>query len=83
VKVQADYQMTAKSHVCAAPLLVLHFVLSSIRCNGNPARFIGDSMSEYLPDGSFRYEEISFDFTADSQAELHAHQMNMLVKELQ
>jgi len=40
-------------------------------------------MSEYLPDGSFRYEEISFDFTADSQAELHAHQMNMLVKELQ
>jgi hypothetical protein len=83
VKIQADYQMTAKSHVCAAPLLVFHFVLSSIRCNGNPARFISDSMGEYLPNGSFRFEEILFDFTADSQVELHARQMNMLVNELQ
>ena len=40
-------------------------------------------MGEYLPNGSFRFEEILFDFTADSQVELHARQMNMLVNELQ
>jgi hypothetical protein len=40
-------------------------------------------MSEYLLNGSFSYEEISSDFTVDLQVELHAHQMNMLVKELQ
>jgi hypothetical protein len=83
LKVNADYQMTAKSHILATPLLVLHFILSSIRPNGNPARFMGDSMGEYLPDGCFRYEEVSFDLTTDAQAALHGNQMNRLVKELQ
>src|SRR6267154_40794 len=83
LKVNADYQMTAKSHILATPLLVLHFILSSIRPNGNPARFMGDSMGEYLPDGCFQYEEVSFDLTTDTQVALHGNQMNRLVKELQ
>ena len=75
--------MTAKSHVINTPLLVVHFILSSISPDGSPARFISETMATYLTVDTFRYEEIKFDFTNDGQVDKHDNKMARFVRDVQ
>ena len=80
---KVDYQMTAKSHVLDTSLLGVHFILSLISPNGNPARFICETMAAYLTVNTFRYQEVEFNFIEDRQVDLHAIQMAKFVQDIQ
>jgi hypothetical protein len=80
--VKGEYQMTARSQIVDDPLLLLHFILSTIKPDGNPARFISDLMSLYLPGDSFMYREIIFDMTTDRAMAQHAAKMGNLVQDV-
>jgi hypothetical protein len=77
---KGNYQMTAKSQVVDTPLLILHFVLDSILTKGNPCAFMADTMSGYLTDNTFMYEEIRFDLTTNEQMDQHDHRMANLIR---
>jgi hypothetical protein len=80
--IQGNYQMTAQSNVRDEPLLLLHFILSSINPTANPARLVSEMMTPYLLGNTFKYQEITFDLSTDELIAHHAAKMSQLVKEL-
>ena len=75
--------MTASSQVLADPLLVLHFVLVSISPKGNPARTVSELLSGFLPDQSFAYEEVVFDFSTVALVRKYTDAITGLVRKLE
>lgn len=80
--VQADYQLTATSQVVSESLVLLHFILSNIRPQGNPARTASELLTAFLPDESFMYKEIIFDLTTDKLTARYTTDMTEFVKTL-
>ena len=66
VKIQDEYQLTASSQVVSESLLLLHFMLASIPPGGNPARIASELLTTFIPNESFKYEEIVFDLMTDN-----------------
>ena len=67
----------------AEPLLLLHFILTSINPRGNPARTSAELLAASLPAQSFVYKEVVFDLTTDELAAKYVNKATDLVKILE
>jgi hypothetical protein len=80
--IQGDYQLTTTSQIVAEPLLLLHFILTSINPRGNLARTSTELLAAFLLTESFVYKEVVFDLTTNELTEKYVNEANDLVKTL-
>jgi hypothetical protein len=83
VEIQDEYQLTASSQVVSESLLLLHFILASIPRGGNPARIASELLTAFIPNKSFKYEEIVFDLTTDNLISKYTADMTDFVKNIE
>lgn len=78
LKFQGKYQTTSRSQVLHDPLLVINFVLASIKPTGSPARVMAELLKGVLGD-ALSFHEIRFDFSTDKLVAEHARSMKQFV----
>ena len=81
--VQGDYQLTTQSQVKKDPLLLLHFILTSISPTGNPAILMSEMLKAFLPGETFLYREIEFNISTDSRLAAHDSILKKLLSEIE
>jgi hypothetical protein len=81
--IQGEYQLTASSQVVAEPLLLLHFILSSIDPKGSPARISAELLSGFLPEESFVYKELIFDLSTDELVTKYVNEVSTITRNLE
>ncbi|KAG1750612.1 uncharacterized protein EDB91DRAFT_1078622 [Suillus paluster] len=79
--VNAHIELTSRSEICTAPILILNFVLNGINPSGSPARVMQALLQPYIPAKDLHYHEIIFDFGTDEKFKRHEKLMGKLVNE--
>ncbi|KIM72929.1 hypothetical protein PILCRDRAFT_15697 [Piloderma croceum F 1598] len=80
--IRDEYQLTASSQVVAEPLLLLHFILSSIDPKGSPARISAELLSGFLPEESLVYKELVFDLSTDELIVKYVNEVSTITRNL-
>jgi hypothetical protein len=81
--IRDEYQLTASSQVVAEPLLLLHFILSSIDPKGSPARISAELLSGFLPEESLVYKELVFDLSTDELIAKYVNEVSAITRNLE
>lgn len=80
---QGNYQLTSQSQVKDDPLLLIHFVLTSISTAANPALLMNEMLKGFLGgELVFQYREIKFDLSNDTLLASHEHILQNLLCEV-
>jgi hypothetical protein len=64
LKVTGRFELSTRSHITSASILLLHFRNSSI-ISSTPMTMVRDLLTPYFPHGGFRFEEVEFDLGTD------------------
>lgn len=65
--VNARVELTSRSEICTAPILIINFVLNGIDPSGSPARMMQALLQSYIPTKGLHYHEVLFDFGTDEK----------------
>ncbi|KAG1769684.1 hypothetical protein EV702DRAFT_1202713 [Suillus placidus] len=80
--IHGHIEMASRSQISSNPILVLHFVLTTLDPVGSPAAMMQHKLRPYRPKDSLQFHEIIFDIGTDEKADRHAESMKTLVDRL-
>lgn len=80
--IHGHIETPSRSQISSNPILVLHFVLTSLDPLGSPAAIMQHKLRPYRPKDSLQFHKIIFNIGTDEKAERHAESMEILVGRL-
>ncbi|KAG2739895.1 hypothetical protein P692DRAFT_20851448 [Suillus brevipes Sb2] len=80
--VNAHVELTSRSEICTAPILIINFVLNGVDPSGSPARMMQALLQSYIPTEDLHYHEVFFDFGTNEKFRKHEKSMAKLVNEV-
>ncbi|KAG1765300.1 hypothetical protein EV702DRAFT_1204625 [Suillus placidus] len=75
-------EVTSRSQISSDPILVLHFVLETLKPFGSPVAIMHQALQLYRLQDHIEYHEIIFDIGTEEKANKHAESMAKLMDRL-